>query len=100
MNALGQIALLAHTCLVSTLSIVTFVAYAVDKRRSKRKGARRIPEATLHRLAWLGGGPGGLLARQVLRHKSRKREFATRLSLAIVLHLAIGAALIFAATRA
>ncbi len=99
MNTLGQLASLAHIGLVSTLSIVTFVAYAVDKRRSKREGARRIPEATLHRLAWLGGGPGGLLARQVLRHKSRKRDFAVRLALAIGLHLVIGAGLLFASIR-
>lgn len=99
MDTPGQIAFLAHICVVATLSIVTFVVYAIDKRRSKRNGARRVPEATLHRLAWLGGAPGGLLARQLLRHKSRKREFAIRLALAIGLHVAIGAALIVAATR-
>lgn len=99
MNALAQIVSCAHICLVCALSIVTFATYGVDKRRAKRKGARRVPEATLHRLAWLGGAPGGLLARQVLRHKSRKRDFAIRLGLATGLHLAIGATLLFAATR-
>ena len=99
-NALGQIAVLAHIGLVAMLSLVTFTVYAVDKRRAKRKGARRVREATLHRLAWLGGAPGGLLARQVLRHKSRKREFATRLGLALGLHLVIGVGLSYAAFAA
>lgn len=88
----------AHAALVALLSLVTFGAYAIDKRRSKQKNARRIPEATLHRLAWLGGAPGGVLGRQLLRHKSRKRAFAVRLGLATALHVLIAAGVVAAAT--
>jgi uncharacterized membrane protein YsdA (DUF1294 family) len=56
------------------LSIVTFVAYAADKAAARR-GARRVPESTLHALSLLGGWPGALVAMRVLRHKTRKQPF-------------------------
>jgi uncharacterized membrane protein YsdA (DUF1294 family)/cold shock CspA family protein len=55
-------------------SVVTFMAYAFDKAAAAR-GARRIPESTLHGLALAAGWPGALLAQQFLRHKSAKAEF-------------------------
>ena len=56
------------------LSLVTFIAYAIDKSAAK-SGDRRTSEGTLHLLAIIGGWPGALVAQQVLRHKSRKEEF-------------------------
>jgi uncharacterized membrane protein YsdA (DUF1294 family)/cold shock CspA family protein len=56
------------------LSIVTFIAYALDKSAAVR-GDWRTPENTLHTLALAGGWPGALLAQQLLRHKSTKAEF-------------------------
>jgi len=56
------------------ISAVTFLTYAFDKR-SARRGGWRISEKTLHALALAGGWPGALVARQVLRHKSRKQPF-------------------------
>jgi uncharacterized membrane protein YsdA (DUF1294 family)/cold shock CspA family protein len=55
-------------------SMVTFMAYALDKSAAER-GAWRTPESTLHLLALTGGWPGALLAQQLLRHKSTKLEF-------------------------
>ncbi len=55
-------------------SVLTFVAYALDKS-SARRGGQRTPENTLHVLALAGGWPGALLAQQLLRHKSAKAEF-------------------------
>lgn len=55
-------------------SIVTFLAYALDKIAA-RKGTRRTPESTLHMLALVGGWPGALVAQQFLRHKSVKADF-------------------------
>lgn len=55
-------------------SLVSFVAYALDKSAAER-GAWRTPESTLHGLALLGGWPGALLAQQWLRHKSSKQDF-------------------------
>jgi len=56
------------------LSIFTFVAYAFDKPKAQN-GKWRTPESTLHGLALAGGWPGAAIAQQVLRHKSKKREF-------------------------
>lgn len=56
------------------LSVVTFVAYAMDKSAAVQ-GQWRTPESTLHILSLAGGWPGALLAQQVLRHKSTKAPF-------------------------
>ncbi|NEX63560.1 DUF1294 domain-containing protein [Noviherbaspirillum galbum] len=70
----------------ASLSIVTFGAYARDKAAARRQ-ARRTPERTLHLLALLGGWPGGLLGRHLLRHKTRKPGFHAVLWTSAVLHL-------------
>lgn len=56
------------------LSLITFVAYALDKSAA-RKGRWRTKEGTLHLFALVGGWPGALVAQQTLRHKSRKASF-------------------------
>jgi uncharacterized membrane protein YsdA (DUF1294 family)/cold shock CspA family protein len=56
------------------VSIMTFIAYAVDKSAA-RKGAWRTQESTLHLLSLIGGWPGALVAQNKLRHKSRKASF-------------------------
>lgn len=53
---------------------VCFIAYALDKSAARR-GAWRTPESTLLMLGLVGGWPGGLLAQQLLRHKSNKPSF-------------------------
>ncbi|MHC5012183.1 MAG: DUF1294 domain-containing protein [Planctomycetota bacterium] len=72
------------------VSIATYAAYAIDKRRATT-GRRRIPEARLHLLELLGGWPGALLARRYVRHKTRKRRYTLVLCGIVLLHLlAIG----------
>ena len=56
------------------LSVVTFVAYAVDKSAAQR-GAWRTSEGTLLILGLAGGWPGALIAQEKLRHKSKKTSF-------------------------
>jgi uncharacterized membrane protein YsdA (DUF1294 family)/cold shock CspA family protein len=56
------------------VSVLTFIAYALDKSAAAR-GAWRTPESTLHGLSLVGGWPGALLAQQFLRHKTTKAEF-------------------------
>jgi len=60
--------------------------YAVDKSAAKR-GARRTSENTLHWLSFIGGWPGGLIAQQTLRHKSKKRSFRLVFWMTVVLNL-------------
>lgn len=55
-------------------SAVTYAAYAIDKSAAQ-SGRWRMPEGSLLLLTLAGGWPGGLLARHVLRHKTRKQPF-------------------------
>jgi uncharacterized membrane protein YsdA (DUF1294 family) len=55
-------------------SVFAFFAYRGDKRRAQT-GAWRIPESTLHLLAFLGGWPGAFLAQRRFRHKTAKLPF-------------------------
>ncbi|MCQ2227366.1 MAG: DUF1294 domain-containing protein [Bacteroidales bacterium] len=56
------------------ISIITFIAYAIDKRKA-RKGKWRTPESTLIGLAVVGGSVGALLAMKFLRHKTQHKKF-------------------------
>jgi uncharacterized membrane protein YsdA (DUF1294 family) len=56
------------------LSLLTFLAYAVDKSAAIN-GRWRTREKTLHLLSVAGGWPGALLAQQLLRHKCSKPSF-------------------------
>src|SRR5207248_2071724 len=56
------------------INLLAFAAYAFDKRRAGA-GGRRVPEAVLLGLAYVGGTPGAGLAMFTLRHKTRKLSF-------------------------
>ncbi|MEQ6902664.1 DUF1294 domain-containing protein [Nocardioides sp. YIM 152588] len=56
------------------LSVVAFALYRSDKSAAEH-GRWRTPESTLHTVALVGGWPGALVARQVLRHKTVKQPF-------------------------
>ena len=56
------------------LSVVAFIAYAVDKSAAIN-GSWRMSENSLHLLGLAGGWPGALLAQQWLRHKTSKPSF-------------------------
>jgi uncharacterized membrane protein YsdA (DUF1294 family)/cold shock CspA family protein len=68
-------------------SVITFMAYAVDKSAATQ-GAWRTSESTLHFLALACGWPGALLAQQLLRHKSTKAEFRATFWATVVLNVA------------
>lgn len=72
------------------LGLLTFGIYALDKSAARR-GRWRISESTLHGLSLAGGWPGALLAQQMLRHKSSKREFRRVFWVTVVVNgLALG----------
>jgi uncharacterized membrane protein YsdA (DUF1294 family)/cold shock CspA family protein len=56
------------------MSFITFIAYAIDKSAAQ-KGRWRTAEGTLLMLGLAGGWPGGLIAQETLRHKSKKTSF-------------------------
>lgn len=70
------------------ISIVAFVMYAWDKNSAQR-GAWRTPESALHLASLLGGWPGALVAQQVLRHKSSKKEFRVIFWITVVVNVVI-----------
>ena len=55
-------------------SLACFGGYAADKAAAVR-GRWRTPESTLLALGLIGGWPGGLLAQELLHHKSHKPSF-------------------------
>ncbi len=70
------------------MSVITFVAYAVDKAAAQRRG-QRTAETTLHLLDFLGGWPGGRLAQLWLRHKSIKPGYQAAFWFTVALNLTV-----------
>lgn len=56
------------------MSLITFIAYAIDKSAAQN-GHWRTKESTLHIFSLIGGWPGAFFAQTKLRHKSSKEEF-------------------------
>ncbi len=76
-------------------NIVTFCLYWWDKEAA-REGHWRVSEPRLLQFAFFGGSLGAFAAQRILRHKTRKEPFRTRLMAILILHaLLIPAALFF-----
>lgn len=71
-----------------SVCLITFLAYAVDKRAAKRSD-RRISENTLHLFSLIGGWPGAIIAQQRLRHKTIKAKFRFLFWITVFVNLAI-----------
>ena len=70
------------------INIVTFLVFAIDKRRAvKRKW--RIPEKTLLGLSLIGGSAGGLIAMYYFRHKIRKPAFVYGLPMMLLVQVIV-----------
>ena len=69
------------------VSMITFIAYAIDKSAAQA-GRWRTSEGSLLMLGLLGGWPGALLAQQILRHKSKKGSFRLMLWITVFLNCA------------
>lgn len=80
-------ATLIYAAIYLAASLITFIAYALDKSAAQNY-RWRTPESTLHLLAIAGGWPGALLAQQFLRHKSTKREFRLVFWATVVINVA------------
>ncbi|TWI57378.1 uncharacterized membrane protein YsdA (DUF1294 family) [Pseudomonas duriflava] len=68
-----------------SVSLVAFLFYWHDKQ-SAQKEQRRIPENTLHLIELAGGWPGGLIAQQVFRHKTRKVSYQAVFWIIVLMH--------------
>jgi len=70
-------------------SVIVFILYGYDKFTARRD-KQRIREIVLHFSEFLGGWPGGLLARPIWKHKTDwKEKFAFKITnwLIIFVHL-------------
>ena len=65
---------ITFACIFGVISIITYVLYAVDKRRAKNK-QWRIPEKVLIGFSLLGGGIGGYFAMRTQHHKTKHWYF-------------------------
>lgn len=76
---------------LAAINLVTFIVFAWDKHvaASGSDHNRRIPEARLLGLSLIGGAVGGLLAMNIVRHKTQKWYFVWGLPLFVVLDLAV-----------
>ena len=66
-----------------------------DKHRAKR-GAWRIPEATLMGIAWAGGSIGAIAGMYLFRHKTKHPKFYIGLPMILLLQ---SAAVLFLISR-
>ena len=93
-----QIVIIAYASYLVLLSIITFIAYGVDKKKA-RDGKWRTKEKTLLLLSFLGGAFGGYPAMLIFRHKTKGEHWyftaVNLLGLAIHITLIILIAFVF-----
>ena len=70
------------------ISLLLFVLMGVDKAKAKR-GARRVPEATLFFLAVIGGSLGGMLGMAAFHHKTLHKSFRIGFPVILIAQLAL-----------
>lgn len=78
---------------IVVMNFIAFAAFGIDKARAER-GAWRISEGALLRLAFFGGTVGAYAGRYLFRHKTRKQPFCDQLRAIAILQCIAGAALI------
>ncbi|MEP2723044.1 DUF1294 domain-containing protein [Roseibium sp.] len=60
------------------INLVAFAGFGIDKMLAEAN-SRRISEAALLQLAFIGGTLGAYAGRQMFRHKTRKQPFSSEL---------------------
>ena len=91
-----QIVIISYAAYLVLLSLITFIAYGVDKKKAI-KGKYRTKEKTLLLLSFLGGAFGGYPAMLVFRHKTKGEHwyFTAVNLLGLVVHITLMILLIF-----
>ena len=77
---------------LTIINAAGFLLMLIDKQKARR-GAWRIPEATLIWIAILGGSIGSLIGMYFFRHKTRHLKFTVGIPLILFLQLALVIAL-------
>lgn len=73
---------------LAAITLITFIAFAIDKSKSKSK-SRRIPERTLLIMSAIGGSFGALLAMHFVRHKTQHAKFKYGIPAMLAAHIAL-----------
>ena len=91
-----QIVLIVYAIYLVLLSIATFIAYGVDKKKAK-DGKYRTKEKTLLFMSFLGGAFGGYPAMLIFRHKTKAEHwyFTAVNLLGLAVHITIIILIIF-----
>ncbi|MBQ0057930.1 MAG: DUF1294 domain-containing protein [Bacteroidales bacterium] len=76
------------------VSLVTFIAYGIDKWKARRQ-RWRIPESALIWLAVAGGSIAALFAMRLFHHKTLHKKFTIGIPVILLAQLALTAYLIF-----
>ena len=71
------------------VNAAAFLLMLVDKLKAK-KGAWRIPEATLMGIAAIGGSIGAICGMNLFRHKTKHPKFSIGLPLILALQIVLG----------
>jgi len=74
--------------IIITINLITFTTLALDKRKAV-KHKRRISEAFLLTLTFLGGTIGAILGMLIFRHKISKKSFLLKIGLIILVQILI-----------
>jgi len=80
------------TCYLLIMNLLVFFMMGWDKWRSKKEGARRIPEKRFFLIALLGGSIGAILGMHLFHHKTRHWYFRFGLPAILILQIAAIAA--------
>ena len=91
-------AIAIYLALVLVMSLASFFAYGWDKGQAAN-GGRRMPERTLHILAFLGGWPGAIFAQRQYRHKTQKVSFRIVFWITVILHVGVVAGVAYALVK-
>lgn len=68
------------------MNVIAFLVYGLDKLKAVHHW-RRIPEAVLLSLSFLGGSAGSLMAMSLFRHKTQHMNFRLLVPLFLVIQL-------------
>ena len=91
-----QIVIISYAAYLLLLSLITFIAYGVDKKKAI-KGKYRTKEKTLLSLSFFGGAFGGYPAMLIFRHKTKGEHwyFTAVNLLGLAIHATLMILLIF-----
>lgn len=80
------------------INVITFAAYGIDKHKA-RHHERRISEASLLELSFVGGWLGAFIGMKVFHHKVRKWKFRVLVPLSFLLWVAAAVGIFYLTHR-